>query len=205
MQNPLLELRASQTNNACILSLQWEEWGRAQVKGTTHALILYTAYISPTPVSWQEFALVVTCRGHQVHIVWMQCSPAVNAACQIRPPGWEALHNVFLLLFSGQGETCITTMGHGKLLLTKYWNEVLDQFKVATVSSNVQGISTILFTQDGNTQNTCLRIDCSNTSQHTVTSHHKIIAFTAPSIYIYIRRAVILCSQTPPVACLRWM
>ena len=96
----------------------------------------------------------------------------------------EVLDNVFLLLFSGQGETCVTTMTHSKLL-TKYWNEVLDKFKVATVSSNVKGISTILLTQDGNTQNTYLRIYRNNTSQYTVTPHNKTIVFTAPSLYIY--------------------
>ena len=49
----------------------------------------------------------------------------------------EVLHNVFLLLFNGQGQTCVTTKGHSKLLLTKYWNEVLYQFQVAVTSSNV--------------------------------------------------------------------
>ena len=58
----------------------------------------------------------------------------------------KVLRNVFLLLFNGQGKTCVTAMAHSKLLLTKYWNEVLYQFQVATVSSNVKGISTILLT-----------------------------------------------------------
>ena len=118
----------------------------------------------------------------------------------------EVLDNVFLLLFSGQGETCVTAMAHSKLLLTKYRNEVLDQFKVATVSSNVKGISTILlFTQDGNTQNTCLCIYCNNTSQDTVTiTQQDYCIYSYIYIIIYFRRAVILCSQTPPVVCLRW-
>ena len=49
----------------------------------------------------------------------------------------KVLHNVFLLFFNGQGQTCVTTKGQSKLLLTKYWKEVLHQFQVATVSSKV--------------------------------------------------------------------
>ena len=37
----------------------------------------------------------------------------------------EVLHNIFLLLLNGQGETCVTPMAHSKLLLTKCWNEML--------------------------------------------------------------------------------
>ena len=56
----------------------------------------------------------------------------------------KILDNAFVLLLNGQGQTCVTSVVHSKLLLTKYWNEVLHQFKVATGSSNVEDIVTIL-------------------------------------------------------------
>ena len=49
----------------------------------------------------------------------------------------EVVHNVFVVLFSGQGQTCVTMKGHSKLLLSKYWKEEFHQFQVATESSNV--------------------------------------------------------------------
>ena len=49
----------------------------------------------------------------------------------------KVIHNVLVLLFNGQGQTCVTTIGLSKLPLTKYWNEVLHQFQAAKVSSKV--------------------------------------------------------------------
>ena len=62
----------------------------------------------------------------------------------------KVLYNIFLLLFNGQGQTCVTSAVNIKLLLTKNRKEVLDHFQVATESSNVEGIATILLVQDGN-------------------------------------------------------
>ena len=64
----------------------------------------------------------------------------------------KVLYNIFLLLFNGQGQTCVTSAVNIKLLLTKNWKEVLDHFQAATHSSNVEGIVTILIllVQDGN-------------------------------------------------------
>ena len=62
----------------------------------------------------------------------------------------EVLHNIFLLLFNGQGQTCVTSAVNIKLLLTKNRKEVLDHFQAATESSKVKGMQTILLVQDGN-------------------------------------------------------
>ena len=83
----------------------------------------------------------------------------------------EVLHNVFLLLCNGQGQTCVTTMAHSKLLLSKYWNEELHQFQVAMVSSNVQGIPTILLTQDGNTYISTLQKLTTHTHHNSTHTH----------------------------------
>ena len=61
----------------------------------------------------------------------------------------KVLYNIFLLLFNGQGQTCVTSAVNIKLL-TKNRKEVLDHFQVTTVSSNVEGIATTLLVQDGN-------------------------------------------------------
>ena len=45
----------------------------------------------------------------------------------------------------------MTSVVHIELLLTKYWNEVLHQFKVAKAGSKVEGIITILLMQYGHT------------------------------------------------------
>ena len=63
----------------------------------------------------------------------------------------KVLHNIFLLLLNGQGQTCVTIVVHIKLHLTKYWNEVLHQFQLARVSSKMEGIHTILLMQYGHT------------------------------------------------------
>ena len=62
----------------------------------------------------------------------------------------KVLYNIFLLLFNGQGQTCVTSAVNIKLLLTKNRKEVLDHFQVTTVSSNVEGIETNLLVQNGN-------------------------------------------------------
>ena len=63
----------------------------------------------------------------------------------------KVLHNIFILLCNGQGQTCVTFTVQIELLLTKNWKEVLGHFQVARVSSKVEGILTILLVQDGNT------------------------------------------------------
>ena len=61
----------------------------------------------------------------------------------------KVLYNIFLVLFNGQGQTCVTSAVNIKLLLTKNRKEVLDHFQVAKVSSSVEGILTILLVQNG--------------------------------------------------------
>ena len=64
----------------------------------------------------------------------------------------KVLYNIFILFFNGQGQTCVTVAVQIELLLTKNRKEVLDHFQVATESSKVEGILTILIllVQDGN-------------------------------------------------------
>ena len=83
------------------------------------------------------------------HSKW--CSPVAVTLVGKSTMLQKVLYNIFLLLFNGQGQTCVTSAVNIKLLLTKNRKEVLDHFQVAKESSKVEGIATILLVQNGNT------------------------------------------------------
>ena len=56
----------------------------------------------------------------------------------------KVVYHILLLSLNSQGQTCVTIVGHIKLLLTKFGKEVLHQFQVALKSSKVESIATLL-------------------------------------------------------------
>ena len=70
------------------------------------------------------------CRVSGAHLLW-------SLAVRESPLLLQILHHVVLLFSDGPVQTCFTVIVRVKPVLTKPWNEVLDQIKVADTSSKV--------------------------------------------------------------------